>query len=132
MGILLSSSDQLRVAADASVVDVYASWVDVSLDGLYAALGRAVTQLSAPADDRVVSSPPALIMRDVKMLSIHNRGSDLVVVTASHHDGVSSAELARDWLRAGDALIYSEGSGWVRHDCGDALVRLADGRAGAA
>jgi hypothetical protein len=108
--LLTSTADLLQVVTSAAVtVDVHASWMDYN--GTVVTPGRTNTAISTAATTTVVASPAASVQRNVKTLTLRNRGGSSVDVTVRHTDGTTVAELWKATLAAGQQLVYIEGVG---------------------
>jgi hypothetical protein len=115
MILLTSTSDLLRVVTSStSAIDVHAAWIDLS--GSTTTPGRTNTAISTATTTTVVGSPGGSTARNVKALTLRNRGATANTVIVSHTDGTTVSQIARATLQAEEALHYSDDVGFVLID----------------
>ena len=117
MLLLTKANAQLRVvAADATpVLRVHASWVD---NEGYDDKGRPSIKpdswnvaIDAAGSAVVVASPAANVQRNIRLLSIYNKGTETALFAVEHFDGTAASELISIELAAGYTLTWTE-AGW--------------------
>lgn len=113
MILLTSTSDILRlITSAASAVDVHASFMD--FNGTIVVPGRQNTVgISGATTTTIVSAPGASIQRNIKMLTVRNRGALNQDVTIVHFDGSLAPEMHKVTLAPGESLQYSDALGFV-------------------
>lgn len=121
MLLLTSASDKIHIAiTSGDLIDAHASFLDHL--GTVATPGRKNFATVAETDVDVVDPPGGGASRSVKGLHLRNRhASAPATVVVQHLDGVSTIELAKATLAAGEKLAYVEGQGFRLLDADGAL-----------
>jgi hypothetical protein len=118
--ILPTTNDVVRVVTGQAVtVDVHASYVDSAVSGITP--GRTNTAISTATTTTVVPAPASGAVRNVKLLTVRNKGASSVDVTVQAYDGATAYELFKWTLAAGDTLQYTDEGGFIVVASGRAL-----------
>jgi hypothetical protein len=113
MILLTSTTDSIRlVTSDATNIDVHVSWID--MNGSTVTPGRTNTLISTATTTTIVAAPAASTVRNIKHISIRNRGTTTASnVTVVHREsGSTDAEMIKSLLQPGNSLVYEEHSRW--------------------
>ncbi len=129
MILLTSSSDIIQlVTASSVIIDVHASYVDVS--GSTVTPGRTNTvQIGTNATTTIVGNPGSA-QRNVKFISIRNaHATSSNLITVQHFDGTTTTTLVKLTLLAGYSMTYNDAMGWILIDAsGGQIVTPLAGR----
>jgi hypothetical protein len=109
---LAVTTDKLQlVTAVATNIDVLASWADLSAGTVTP--GRQGTAISTATTTDVVAAPGSGVYRNLKSLSVRNRGAAASAVTLLFNMNSTTYEIIKVTLNPGDQLIYHEDTGFV-------------------
>ncbi len=113
--LLASTSDLVRITTSSTAdLDVHAKWSDTTSTDF--TLGRTNTAIAAAATTTVVGSPAASTSRQVLSLLVRNdHATDPNTITIFHTDGVTTSNVWKGTLAAGEAVDF-DGKGFVRLD----------------
>lgn len=127
MLILDTTSSDIKIITSAGqALDVHASYADNASGTITP--GHANTIIGTATTTEVVGSPGSSTQRNVKLLSAFNNGSAANTVTIEHYDGTTTILLCKMTLAVGDALHYSEASGFYHLNAsGMVLTAAANG-----
>jgi hypothetical protein len=100
-------------------IDVQASWVDQTTTAFTP--GRTNTLITTATTTTVVGSPAASTQRAVTSMKVRNVDVTSNVVTITHTDGTSAADVWSGTLLAGESVQY-DGKVFMRMDASGALV----------
>jgi hypothetical protein len=122
MLLLVSVSDLIDITISPSVtLDIHCSMMDAS--GTVITPGSQNSATTVETTKTIVSSPGSGIERSVETIHIRNRhASTSSVITVRHTDGVTTVELFKATLLAGECLSYTEVKGFQLHDS-DGVVK---------
>ena len=112
---LAGTTDTFEVITSAAAtVDVYASYVDW-LAGAVTPGSPQVSAITTATTTTVVASPAASTIREVKALHIRNKhASTATDVTVQLDRSGTNYEIHKVTLNAGEALEYTEATGWFQ------------------
>lgn len=114
MLLLVDTNDSLEVVTtQALAVDVVAAFID--RNGTTDTPGKQLTAISTATTTTVVSAPGASTVRNIKHLSIRNKGASPQGVTVQLDDNGTNYELISVTLQAGETLLHTEGA-WFVYD----------------
>lgn len=112
MLLLVSTSDKIRlVTSGSSAIDVHASYMDRSATAAPAE-GRKNTAIASATTTDIVESPASGSVRNVKTITIRNKGVANNTVTVIHTDGTTPAEMYQVTLGPGAAVYYTPETGF--------------------
>ncbi len=113
MLLLTATTEKLQLITSATcTVDIYADWVDLTSAGAFSAADALGTKVTTATTTDIVPAPGASVLRNVKLLIIHNtHASTSVTVTLNWFDGTNSYLLENCTLAPGERLNYSEEKG---------------------
>ncbi len=111
MLLLTGTGDLLKVVtAEALTIDVHASWVDNAAGTITP--GRTNTAITTATTTTIVASPASSTQRNIQTLSVRNKDITGGAVTVTHYDGVTTVELFKYTLGAGEQLEFLDGIGF--------------------
>ena len=94
-------------------IHVHASWVDLADAATTCAPDDDNTLFASATTANIVNSPAASTCRRIKLITLRNaHASNTNVVTVSHSDGTTTAQMPSVTLNPGDLLQYTEDRGW--------------------
>lgn len=127
MLILDTTSSLIQIITSAAqALDVHTSYADNASGTITPS--HANTIIATATTTTVVGSPGSSTQRNVKLLSAFNNGSAANTVTVQHYDGTTTILLCKMTLAVGEALHYSESSGFYRLNAsGMVLTAAANG-----
>lgn len=106
-----SGTDKLQLVTSAAVnIDVHVSWAD--LNGTTVTPGRTNTAITTATTTDICATPAASTTRNVKGMTIRNKGSASCDVTVVYDQNGTDFELHQATLLAGDMLEFVEGVGF--------------------
>ncbi len=109
---LAATTDKLQLVTDAAVaVDVHASYVDLASGNVTP--GRQNTAISTATTTDIVGAPGSSTFRNVKFMTVRNKGASPVGVTVVVDQNGTDYELRKATLLPGEELLYMEGFGWA-------------------
>lgn len=122
MLLLASTTTKLQlVTGSTGNIDVDASWVDIN--GTTITPGETLpAQITGAATTDIVAAPASSTYRNIKGVRIRNaHATTSNAVTVQKTNGTNTPTIIKTTLKAGESLVYEEGSGWVVMDAAGTL-----------
>jgi hypothetical protein len=113
MLFLTATTDKFQLVTSAAVnTDVHVSYADHTSTTFTP--GRQNTAITTAATTDVLAAPGASTQRQVKAVTIRNKGSTSQTVTFVFNQNGTSYEIHKATLRPDDMLQYVDGAGWMQ------------------
>ena len=131
MWLLASNTDTLSiVTSTASAVDVQVVAIDMNTSTEVVGGYRKNTAITTATTTQICESPLSGVLRNVKQLSVRNKGADTQVVTILHTDGSTQVEIIEATLAPDTSLQYNESAGFWVTDTQGRVITSSQNNAG--
>lgn len=112
--IILKATDEIIELETSSAADIDVSVSYADIDATDAVLGSEETAIASATTTTILSAPAASTQRQVKQISVSNKGTVSNTVTVKKDIAGTEYVLYKSVLRAGEGLSYVDGNGFTK------------------